>query len=92
MGTVTTALTPLWHLDPWQRAAIDSAALWAAVAGCLTFGPLMDWFGRRTMYGVEALLLTLGAVLSALAAGPQMLVAARSLMGLGVVATIEPVR
>lgn len=84
IGTVTVWLSSLWHLDRWQLAAINSSALLAAVVGCLAFGVLMDRLGRRTMYGLEALLLTVGAILSAFSTNPWMLIAGRAIVGLGV--------
>lgn len=84
IGTVTVWLTTLWRLDRWELAAINSSALLTAVAGCLVFGVLMDRLGRRTMYGLEALLLTAGAILSALSTNPWMLILGRAIVGLGV--------
>ena len=84
IGTVTAILTPLWHLSTAQLAVLNSTSLAAAALGALVFGRLMDILGRRAMYGVEVILLTLGAVLSALAPSFAWLVAFRAMVGFGV--------
>lgn len=84
IGTVTAILTPLWHLTTGQLALLNSTSLAAAALGALFFGKLMDVLGRKTMYGVEVLLLTLGAVLSAFAPSFGWLILFRFLVGLGV--------
>jgi MFS family permease len=65
IGTATTLLTPIFHLDTAQLAVLDSVLPLAAIAGALVFGKFMDVIGRKKMYGIEAMLLTAGAVLAA---------------------------
>jgi MFS family permease len=72
IGIVTSILTPVWHLNTWQISLINSTALLSAAIGAMLFGYLMDRLGRRTMYGIEALLLTLGALISGLLRQPHM--------------------
>ena len=84
IGTVTAILTPLWHLSTEQLAILNSTSLAAAALGALIFGKLMDVLGRKAMYGVEVILLTGGAILSALAPSFGWLVFFRVLVGLGV--------
>lgn len=84
IGTVTAILTPLWHLTTGQLAILNSTSLAAAAVGALVFGRLMDRLGRKAMYGIEVILLALGAVLSALAPSFGWLVFFRVLVGLGV--------
>ncbi|MBX5465914.1 MAG: MFS transporter [Firmicutes bacterium] len=84
IGTVTAILTPLWHLSTAQLALLNSTSLASAALGALIFGPLMDRLGRRRMYGLEVLVLTVGAILSALAPSFGWLVAFRAVVGLGV--------
>src|SRR5579875_4174392 len=81
IGTVTAILTPLWHLSPTQLALLNSTSLAAAAVGAVVFGRLMDRLGRKTMYGVEVILLTLGAVLSALAPSFGWLLVCRIMVG-----------
>lgn len=84
IGVVTTLLLPLWHLTTLNLMILNSTALFAAVLGALVFGRLMDRLGRKTVYGVEAILLTAGALLSAFAPNFWLLVLFRFIVGLGV--------
>ena len=84
IGTVTAILTPLWHLTTGQLALLNSTSLAAAALGALFFGKLMDWLGRKAMYGIEVLLLAVGAILSAFAPSFGWLIFFRFVVGLGV--------
>jgi PHS family inorganic phosphate transporter-like MFS transporter len=84
IGVVTTLLTPLWHLTTLDLMLLNSAALFAAVLGALIFGRLMDRWGRKAVYGIEAMLLTFGALLSAFSVNFWMLLVLRFIVGLGV--------
>lgn len=84
IGVVTTILTPLWHLSTLQLMLLNSSALAASVLGALLFGRLMDRMGRKAVYGIEALLLTLGALASAFSVNFWMLFALRFIVGMGV--------
>ncbi|MCY0898992.1 MAG: MFS transporter [Firmicutes bacterium] len=84
IGVVTTLLTPLWHLSTLDLMLLNSTALFAAVVGALLFGRLMDRLGRKTVYGIEAMLLTGGAVLSAFAPNLWLLLLFRFIVGIGV--------
>ena len=63
---------------------LGSAALWATIAGQLLFGFLGDRLGRKYLYGVEAAILTFGAILSAVAPNLLWLIAARTFLGFGI--------
>ncbi|MGC8582917.1 MAG: MFS transporter [Thermoproteus sp.] len=63
---------------------LGSAALWATIAGQLLFGFLGDRLGRKYLYGVEAAILTFGALLSAIAPNLLWLIAARVFLGFGI--------
>lgn len=84
IGVVTTLITPLWHLTTLNLMLLNSSALFAAVLGALIFGRLMDRLGRKAVYGIEAMLLTVGALLSAFSTGFWMLFVLRFVVGLGV--------
>ncbi len=84
IGTVTAILTPIWHLSTAQLSLLNSISLIAAVVGALTFGKLMDIFGRKAVYGIEVMLLVLGAVASAFSPNFAVLFAFRVLVGIGV--------
>lgn len=84
VGTVTTVLQSEWNLSVMQISLLNSTSLLSAALGALIFGFLMDRVGRKFMYGLEALLLTVGAVLSAISPDFAFLLFARFLLGLGV--------
>ena len=78
IGIVTTLLVPLWHLSTLDLMLLNSTALFAAVLGALVFGRLMDRLGRKAIYGIEAVLLTAGALLSAFSTNIWMLLISAS--------------
>jgi len=84
IGTVTVLLTPIFHLNTGQISLLNSISLLASVAGALTFGKLMDRWGRKRMYGVEVAILVLGAILCAVAWNFDSLFIFRILVGYGV--------
>ena len=84
IGVVTTLLTPIWHLTTLDLMLLNSSALFAAVLGALFFGRLMDRLGRKTVYGIEAMMLAAGALASAFSVSFWMLFALRFVVGLGV--------
>jgi len=63
---------------------IGASAIFAAVVGQLIFGFIADRIGRKTVYGVEASILAVGAVLSALSPNLYWLIAFRFLQGIGI--------
>ena len=63
---------------------LASIAIWSAVIGQLLFGFLGDYWGRKKIYGIEATLLTLGALFSALSPNLPLLILFRFIMGLGI--------
>ncbi|AHC51229.1 MFS transporter [Sulfolobus acidocaldarius SUSAZ] len=63
---------------------LASSAIWTAIIGQLVFGYIGDRLGRKKVYGVEASLLTAGALLSALSPNLPLLILFRSIMGLGI--------
>ena len=77
-------LKQVWSLTSAETGLIASAALFGAVIGPFIFGRIGDIFGRKYIYGVEAALLTAGAVASAFSINPTMLWITRLILGLGV--------
>jgi PHS family inorganic phosphate transporter-like MFS transporter len=66
------------------KGLLASAALWATIAGQLLFGRLGDRLGRKRIYGVEAAILTSGAILSAISPNLLWLVTSRIFLGFGI--------
>jgi len=77
-------LKQVWSLTSAEISLIASAALFGATIGPFIFGRIGDIFGRKYIYGVEAALLTAGAVISAFSINPTMLWITRFILGLGV--------
>lgn len=84
IGTVTAILTPIWHLTTNQLSLLNAISLLAAVVGAVTFGKLMDVFGRKAIYGTEVTLLVIGAIASAFSTSFVVLFIFRIVVGLGV--------
>jgi MFS transporter, PHS family, inorganic phosphate transporter len=84
IGVVTTLLLPIWHLSLWQLSLLNGASLAAAAFGAILFGYFADRFGRKKMYGIEILILFVGAIASALSPNYNCLLIARMLVGFGI--------
>ncbi|NNN20039.1 MAG: MFS transporter [Acidimicrobiaceae bacterium] len=84
IGTVTAILTPLWHLSTGQLSLLNSISLLSSVFGAIIFGKLMDRLGRKAMYGIEVILLVLGAIASAFSQTFTELLIFRVVVGIGV--------
>ena len=87
IGTVVAILPMVgWILTKTDVALISSMSLIAAVLGALTFGRLLDYLGRKTVYGLELVLLVIGAFGSAFLSfkNPDALIGWRFLLGIGI--------
>lgn len=84
IGIVTALLIPVWHLSTLQLAVLNGAALMSAAVGAISFGYLSDHFGRKKIYGLEVLILIIGAILSACAFSFTSLLIARIIVGFGI--------
>ncbi|MEE6177266.1 MFS transporter [Mycobacterium sp. 050134] len=84
IGTVTLLATKEFHLNGGQISMLTSSTLLAVALGAILFGRLGDVFGRRRVYGLEAVLMMTGALVSALAPNFTMLVVGRLILGLGI--------
>lgn len=87
---VVLAILPLggWKaLTTQETALIASTALIAAVIGALVFGRLLDWLGRKAVYGLELAILVIGALGSAFLTpvnGVYVLILWRFILGIGI--------
>lgn len=84
IGVVSTILKPIWQISTFQLALLNGAALAAAAFGAIFFGFLSDKFGRKRLYGVEVILLFVGAIVSAVSPSYTWLLFARILVGFGI--------
>lgn len=84
IGVVTALLMPLWHLSASQIALLNGASLASAAVGAVMFGWFADKFGRKKMYGIEVLILFIGALLSAVSPSFAWLLVSRIIVGIGI--------
>ena len=84
IGTVTLLATPEFHLKGGQISMLTSSTLLAVAIGAVAFGRLGDMFGRRRVYGLEAVLMIIGALVSALAPNFTVLLIGRLILGIGI--------
>ncbi len=84
IGTALVLIKSEWHLSPYEVGLIGSISLIATFVGAYLFGTLADHLGRKSIYGTEALLMTIGALLSAFSPNATMLLVSRVIMGLGI--------
>lgn len=84
IGYALALIRQEWHLDAFMMGLIGSISLIAVLFGAYFFGRIADIYGRRKIYGVEALLMVLGALGSACANDITTLIIFRFILGLGV--------
>src|SRR5262245_11037114 len=82
-GTVE-AVRAHFHLTALQIGSVVSSALLGCVAGVLIVGRLTDWFGRRKMFMLSALVFLISALWCYAAHSVAELMCARILGGIGV--------
>ncbi len=84
IGTAVGLANESWKVGPTRLGLITSSSLFATFIGAILFGTLADRIGRKSVYGIEAILMTIGALGSALSFGVWQLIFWRLVMGLGI--------
>ena len=89
IGVVTSLLVLAgWgKFSTLEKSLLDSTALLSAVIGALIFGRLLDKLGRKAIYGLELIILVVGALGSAFLTpvnGVYILIAWRFILGIGI--------
>ncbi len=84
IGTATTLIAKQWGLSASETGLINSITLLSAFFGAIIFGRISDKLGRKKVYGMEAALMVLGAVLSAFSPSFIWLLVFRFILGIGV--------
>ena len=84
IGMALVYLKPEWHLTTGQIGLFGSGPLLAAFLGALTLGRLADLIGRKTIYGLEAALMAIGALACAFAPDFTWLLVFRFILGFGI--------
>ena len=73
-----------WHLSTVQTSWVTGAAILGAFVGAFVFGRMADVIGRKRVYVTVAVIMIIGAIVSALAPDFLFLVVARTVLGLGI--------
>lgn len=84
IGVVIALLTPIWHLSTPEIAVLGSSSLIAAALGAYIFGRVADIFGRKAIYGLEVIILTIGAIGSAFSQDITQLIIWRVILGFAI--------
>src|ERR1700759_1846918 len=84
IGVVMSLLKPLWHVGKLEESLVESTALLASALGALLFGRVADMVGRKRIYGVEVLVLAVGAIGCAFSPNIWWLIGLRFILGIGI--------
>jgi MFS transporter, PHS family, inorganic phosphate transporter len=84
ISTALLLLTPEFHLSAAQVGLVGSTSLIASFLGAVVFGRIADIVGRKRVYGIEALIMALGAILTALSPNFTWLLVTRFILGIGI--------
>ena len=84
IATVAVLVKTQWHMSTAQTSWVTGAAILGAFVGAFIFGRLADIFGRKNVYVTVALIMIVGAILSAFSPSVMWLVISRFILGLGI--------
>ncbi len=73
-----------YKLSSFAEGYLVAGASIGAAVGAIAAGPLTDRFGRKSLLIIDAAIFAVGAILSAFAVNVEMLLAARTLIGLAI--------
>jgi MFS family permease len=83
MGFLGPCVRQQWGLPASAASQLGAAVFGGELLGCLVWGPLADWGGRRGAYLASCLTITAAAAASAAAPNLAALTAARAVVGFG---------
>jgi MFS transporter, putative metabolite transport protein len=84
LGVAMPLITSRFALGPLMIGLIGSALVLGAVFGAMLGGPAADRFGRKPAFLVDMAIITAGALVSAVAGAPQLVLFGQFLVGIGV--------
>lgn len=84
IGAALVLIKQQWHLDQTMVGLVGSTTLIANFFGAFIFGRLADVLGRKKLYGLVAIIMTAGALLSAFSPNIVWLIVFRFILGLGI--------
>lgn len=84
IGIAISLIDPLWKLSSVETGLLGSVSLISALIGSFVFGRIADIRGRKKLYGIEAMVMAIGALMSAISPNFTWLVFSRFLLGIGI--------
>lgn len=84
IGVALSLIKPEWHPTTLAVSLVSSTALLTSALGATVFGRIADKLGRTKIYGIEVLLVAIGAVATALSPNILTLIILRGLVGFGI--------
>ncbi|MCY0899307.1 MAG: MFS transporter [Firmicutes bacterium] len=84
IGAAEVLIKAQWAPSKYMLGLLGSTALIAAFVGAFIFGRLADVLGRKRIYGLEAIIMGLGALASAFSPNIIWLLVFRFILGIGV--------
>src|SRR5262249_33502463 len=84
LGVAMPLITSRFSLTPLMVGLIGSALVLGAVFGAVVGGPGADRFGRKPAFLIDMTIITVGALISALANVPQWVLLGQFIVGVGI--------
>lgn len=84
IGLALVLIKPEFKLNSAEVGLLSSTALIASFIGALVFGRISGLLGRKRIYGLEAAIMAVGAILTAIAPNFAWLLVTRSILGIGI--------
>src|SRR5215471_17433117 len=84
LGVAMPLITSRFSLSALMVGLIGSALVLGAVLGAVVGGPAADRFGRKPAFLIDMTIITIGALISALATAPQWVLIGQFIVGVGI--------
>src|SRR5262245_59381883 len=84
LGVAMPLITSRFSLSALMVGLIGSALVLGAVFGAVAGGPAADRFGRKPAFLIDMTIITIGALISALADAPQWVLLGQFIVGVGI--------
>src|SRR5215475_7976632 len=84
LGVAMPLISSRFSLSAFMVGLIGSALVLGAVFGAVVGGPAADRFGRKPAFLIDMTIITIGALISALASGPQWVLLGQFIVGVGI--------
>jgi MFS family permease len=84
IGIAMTLIKVEWHATPLVLGLVGSTALLSAFLGATVFGRIADIFGRKSVYGLEAAVMAVAALATAVSPNIIWLLVWRFILGIGI--------